>query len=157
MLDRPCPRILVIGFGNTLRGDDGLGPLIADQVERWGLSNVRTLALAQLAPELAVELAGADLAIFVDASAESATSGVQVEMIKPLNQVSPALIHASSARFLLGLCQAAYGRLPRSYVVCVPAVDFALGEGLSDLAVDGMRQALHTIRELIARRVFLRT
>ena len=32
MGNAPAARILVIGFGNTLRRDDGLGCLIADEV-----------------------------------------------------------------------------------------------------------------------------
>jgi len=32
---------LIIGYGNTLRGDDGAGPRVAEAVAGWGLPNVR--------------------------------------------------------------------------------------------------------------------
>jgi Ni,Fe-hydrogenase maturation factor len=30
----------VIGYGNTLRSDDGVGQIIAKQIARWNLPNV---------------------------------------------------------------------------------------------------------------------
>jgi hypothetical protein len=59
--------ILLIGYGNELRGDDGVGPYVAREIDRRDLPGVRTFALHQLAPELAEEIAGADGVIFVDA------------------------------------------------------------------------------------------
>ena len=61
------------------------------------------------------------------------------------------MVHAISPRFLLGLCQAAFGRCPRAWLVSVPGSDFSFGEGLSAVADLGMRQALGTIERLIAR------
>ncbi|MGF1587982.1 MAG: hydrogenase maturation protease [Pleurocapsa sp.] len=58
---------LVIGYGNTLRSDDGAGQSAANQIAAWGLPNVRSLAVHQLTPELAEDIANADTVIFVDA------------------------------------------------------------------------------------------
>ena len=46
---------LVIGYGNTLRGDDGVGVLVADALEGWNQA-VRTLSVQQLTPELAADI-----------------------------------------------------------------------------------------------------
>ena len=43
--------VLVIGYGNTLRQDDGVGPYVAERFEELGLPGVRTLVEAQLSPE----------------------------------------------------------------------------------------------------------
>ena len=67
MPDSRTDSILVIGYGNTLRQDDALGCLIADEVGRWQRTGVRSMSLAQLTPELAAELAAAETAVFVDA------------------------------------------------------------------------------------------
>ena len=32
---------IVIGYGNDLRSDDGIGPRVANEVEAWGLPNVK--------------------------------------------------------------------------------------------------------------------
>jgi Ni,Fe-hydrogenase maturation factor len=58
---------LVVGYGNDLRSDDGVGQRVAEVVATWEISNVRSLAMHQLTPELAAELADVDVAIFVDA------------------------------------------------------------------------------------------
>ena len=42
---------LVIGYGNTLRGDDGVGPRVAVAVEDLQLPGVRTLVCQLLTPE----------------------------------------------------------------------------------------------------------
>jgi Ni,Fe-hydrogenase maturation factor len=55
---------LVIGYGNSLRGDDSIGIKVAQIVADWHLPKVRSLSPHQLTPELAAELAQVDLAIF---------------------------------------------------------------------------------------------
>ena len=62
--------LLVIGFGNTLRCDDGVGPKAVLAVEELGLPGVRTLTCPQLTPELADPLSKVDSAVFVDAAVD---------------------------------------------------------------------------------------
>ena len=51
---------LVIGYGNTLRGDDGVGPRVAEAIEKLNLPGVRTLDLpAALARTRRPDFAGA--------------------------------------------------------------------------------------------------
>ena len=57
---------VVIGYGNTLRNDDAVGPRAATIVQGWGLPGVTALAVHQLTPELAEPIAAARLAVFVD-------------------------------------------------------------------------------------------
>src|SRR5262245_1795360 len=59
--------VVVIGYGNDLRGDDAVGLRAAQAVAAWDMPGVCGLAVHQLTPELAEILAGAALAIFVDA------------------------------------------------------------------------------------------
>jgi hydrogenase maturation protease len=65
-------KTLVIGYGNTLRGDDGVGSLVAEQVATWSLPDVRSHSIHQLTPELAAEIAQAEQIFFIDASIYSA-------------------------------------------------------------------------------------
>ena len=59
-------KILIIGYGNTLRGDDGVGYKIAEIIEQWNINNITSLAVHQLTPDLAENIAQADTVIFVD-------------------------------------------------------------------------------------------
>jgi hydrogenase maturation protease len=148
-LPAPQPRVLVIGYGNTLRRDDGVGWLIAQEVESWRRPDVQSLGVAQLTPELAAPMATAQAVLFVDARESAAHSGVRVERVRPLNETVPSMVHASSPRFLLGLCRAVFGRCPPSWLVSVPAADFSIGEGLSVVADLGMKNAVGIIREIL--------
>lgn len=62
-----CPSFLIIGYGNELRSDDGVGQRVSDTVATWKLPNVRALSVFQLTPELTENLATVNVAIFVDA------------------------------------------------------------------------------------------
>src|SRR5262245_30725916 len=57
--------VVVVGYGNELRGDDAVGPRVAQAVAAWDLPGVCGLAIHQLTPELAEILAAAARAIFV--------------------------------------------------------------------------------------------
>ena len=159
MPDSRTASILVIGYGNTLRRDDALGCLIADEVGCWQRPGVRSMSLAQLTPELAAELAAAETAVFVDARKCSPSSElrIQVEPLSPRGQDWASLVHAITPCVLLGLCQAVFGQCPRAWLVSVPGSDFSFGEGLSDMADRGMGAGTRHDRNTACPRRFPRT
>src|ERR1035441_6445297 len=63
--------LLVIGYGNTLRGDDGVGPRVAEAIEKLNLPGVRTLVCQQLSPEYADPVSRARTVVFVDAAVDA--------------------------------------------------------------------------------------
>jgi len=141
-------RLLVLGYGNTLFGDDGLGQLIAQHVADWAVPGVLALARHELTPELAADVAAADEVIFVDAALH--TDGVVFVPLAPAPAEREGLEHALTPAALLALAQTAFGHGPaRAWQLLVPARDFTLGNALSDVARDGLSRAL----EGIARRV----
>jgi hydrogenase maturation protease len=60
------PKLLVFGWGNQSRGDDGLGAAFVGEAERH--PGVELLVDYQLQPEHALDLVGRDEVLFVDAS-----------------------------------------------------------------------------------------
>jgi hydrogenase maturation protease len=142
--------VLVIGFGNELHGDDGVGQCVARAVSEWRLPNVRTLAVHQLTPELAEPLANVRSAIFVDARLGLADELTLCVPIEP-DGAGTNLGHTSDPCWLLALAQLVYGRHPKTWLVTVPAVNFDLGEGLSAPAVRGMAAALRHLACLVGR------
>jgi len=62
---------LVIGIGNPLRGDDGVGALLAEQAALFTAADpdgpVAVRSVQQLTPELAEELARLEAVLFIDA------------------------------------------------------------------------------------------
>lgn len=141
------PEVLVIGYGNTLRGDDGIGPAVAEGVAALGLPGVRVLVVHQLTPELAADLADSRLAIFVDA----AVSGEPVAVVR-LNAepTGSAMTHFADPRGLLALARIAYDRSPDAWLVTAAGADFGFCEGLSPVGWENARTARGHVERLIS-------
>ena len=139
------PVAIAIGYGNELRSDDGIGQRVAKTLQ---LSNVKSIAVHQLTPELAEVLANTDLAVFIDACFSPENSQVQVQSLLP-NSSSIIAGHTADPRSLLALTQAIYGYCPPAWWVTVPGVNFELGENLSPLAEQGIEIAIDKINHLI--------
>jgi len=137
---------LVIGYGNELCGDDGVGPTVARAISVWGRPDVQTLAVHQLTPELAQPISQARQVIFVDASVQS--TGSTVRPLTPCLEDS-ALGHASNPGWLLALAEAVFEQAPPAWLIAVPVVDFEFGQPLSVTALAGVRSALDEIERLV--------
>ena len=122
MEQHPQGSRLVIGIGNSLRGDDGVGALLAEQV---GGRSVQ-----QLTPELAAELAELEEVLFIDAWLAPAGSAPQlVEVI--LAAAGAPDSHRFEPAQLLAISQALYGRAPAACLLQVPAHASEHGNTLS--------------------------
>ncbi|MFM5962147.1 MAG: hydrogenase maturation protease [Dolichospermum sp.] len=139
---------MIIGYGNELRSDDAIGQKVANIINSWHLSDVKSLAVHQLTPELAANLANVNLAIFVDATLIS--KSVKLESIFP-NESNIMLGHISDPRSLLSLTKYLYGYCPTAWLVTVPGVNFELGDCLSPIAEIGINIALNKIINIIYR------
>jgi hydrogenase maturation protease len=134
--------ILLIAYGNPLRQDDGAGLRLAERMAGCWLAMgalVRHLAVQQLAPELALEIAALEVTavVFVDTRAAAGLAGaVEITPLAPPNAATPSLGHHLQPDVLL-----AYAALlldgrpaPPAWLVTVPGVAFDHGEGLSHTA-----------------------
>ncbi|MGE5658543.1 MAG: hydrogenase maturation protease [Actinomycetota bacterium] len=140
---------LIVAYGNSLRGDDGIGQAVAAEVEQWNLPQVEVKSLHQLTPELAENLARIEYAIFVDACVLEYSKTVKVEMIQPDGEIAVSLGHALNPRVVLALSLALYGRAPDSWLISVPGANFELGDCLSPIATAGVQSALEQIEHLV--------
>lgn len=139
-------RLLVIGYGNTLRGDDGVGPRVAEAVDAMKLPGVRTLICQQLSPEHAAPIALADTVVFVDAAVD-APHEVQLRRLEP-NSTSQLMAHAADPRTMLALSRDVFGHVPRAWWLTIPAERLDFNEELTPLAEQGCTEALVKIRAL---------
>jgi hydrogenase maturation protease len=57
----------IIGYGNTLRGEDGFGVEVLKQLQKQKLKDTKLIEMYQLTPELCLELLEVDEVIFIDA------------------------------------------------------------------------------------------
>jgi hydrogenase maturation protease len=149
LTDSQKPRLLVIGYGNTLRSDDGVGPHVADTIARLELPGVRTLACDLLTPELADPISAAQTVIFVDAAVD-APRDVQLRPLEPAAS-SQLIAHAADPRTLLALARDVYGRAPRAWWLTIPVDQLGIGESFSDFAKTGVEAAIARIKSLALR------
>ncbi len=140
--------ILVVGYGNTLRRDDGIGPKIAEAVTELNLPGVRALCCHQLTPELAAPIAEARAVIFVDAERDTAAV-VEPREIES-GGTGQVTTHTFDPASLLSLARQVYGHCPRAWLLVVPGEDFEIGEGFSRRAREGSQKALDQIQALVA-------
>lgn len=140
--------ILVIGYGNELRGDDGLGPLVVKAVAAANIPGVRVLTARLLLPEFAADLAQARLVVFVDASEAWSESGVEVRSLAA-ETATDWCTHRADPRPLLGLTRTIYGQAPEAWWLTASGRNFDFGEGLSGVAEENARQALACLKRLI--------
>jgi hydrogenase maturation protease len=141
MPPHPQRHRLVIGIGNPLRGDDGVGMLLAEQV---GGRSVQ-----QLTPELAEDLAEMEAVLFIDAWLAPAGASPELIPIAPANGAadSAANSHQLEPAQLLAISQALYGRAPAVHLLRVPAYRFAHNGVLSA----ELQAALPATRTLLQR------
>jgi hydrogenase maturation protease len=144
--------LLVIGYGNTLRRDDGVGARVAEAVETLDIPGVRALACAQLTPELADPVSRADAVIFVDASAEGPLAHVSLRHTSPAAS-SRMLTHTADPATVLALARDVYGHVPAAWCLTVPAEEIGFGDELSPIAQHGLKQAVKRIRDFQRRRL----
>jgi hydrogenase maturation protease len=137
---------LVIGYGNTLRSDDGVGAKVAAAVAELDLPGVVALVLHQLTPELAETISEARAVVFVDAAVDASTE-VQMRQLEPA-EGAQLMAHAADPRSLLAFAQQLFGRCPPAWWLTIPAENLEFGEELSPLARRGYKTALDKIRTL---------
>jgi len=136
--------ILVIGYGNTLRGDDGVGPRVAEAIGHRRLPGVRTLICPLLAPELADPISRAGTVIFVDAAVD-APDKVQWRKLEP-GETSQLMAHAADPRTMLALSRDVFGRVPEAWWLTIPAVNLGFSEEFSPDVQRGFAEAVEKIQ-----------
>lgn len=141
------PWLVVIGYGNELRGDDGAGRHVARAVRELNLPGVKVVDVQQLVPEIVDEIASADLVLFVDASANPEPRGFQILPLAP-EEPRASLGHGSDPRWLLALTRLLHGRAPTACLLAVASSNLELGEGLSLLCQRAVEEAVQYISRL---------
>ncbi len=125
--------VLVLAVGNPSRGDDALGPELAARLEAVALPGVEVLVEFQLQIEHALELAGRERVIFVDAGAGTPAPFALVA-VQPAADW-PHTTHVLSPAALLAVFVQVCGTAPPpARLLCVRGEQFELGAPLSDAA-----------------------
>jgi hydrogenase maturation protease len=145
-------RCLILACGNTLRGDDGLGPWLAQWAEERFKSEprVRILSRQQWPPELAEEVAQAESVLFIDCSVDSAPGSIQLLPVEPAATAQGLGTHHSGAAELLAMSREFYNSLPRNALqLTIGAGSTELGEAFSAAVAAALPEACKLIEEIV--------
>jgi hydrogenase maturation protease len=149
-------KTLILGYGNTLRKDDGLGVYAALALASLTLpADVEVCTYQQLSPELSPILAEMDHAIFIDAA--MASSGEKpgtllTRDLRPRTTQPSGITHHFDPETLLAMAESLYGHAPQATLFTITAASFDLEEGLSPevtaalpILVESIKNYLFTI------------
>jgi hydrogenase maturation protease len=146
-------RVVLFGYGNPSRGDDALGPALLACAEVWlgehRDATVRLVEGFQLQVEDALDLADADLVLFVDASA-SGPAPFSLQRVTPARDASYTTHELSPAALLQVARDLTGTEPPPSWVLAVRGEQFALGDALSASAAAHLDAAWNELQVLLA-------
>lgn len=132
--------MLLIGYGNPGRGDDGLGPAFSEGMAARKLPWLEVDTDYQLVAEHALAISTHELVVFADAE----IGGEDAFSFREIEPGSPEVIgsHSLGPEAVLALCETLYDARPRAYVLGITGVDFGeVKEGLSEQAVANLAEA----------------
>lgn len=146
-------KILLLGFGNPARADDGLGPAVADSIEMKNLSDVTVEADYQLTVEDSAQIADYDIVIFADAS----TNGPEPFSFQLLNarQEGSFSSHSVEPAQVMTLAEKLFGSKAKAFILGVRGYEFdRFDAGLSRKAKANMEKAVEFIANLLKTKNF---
>lgn len=141
---------LVIGYGNPGRGDDGLGPALAERLAAMSLPGVAVLVDFQLKPEHALRLAECRRVVFADA-AMALHAPFRLSPLAPA-ETGDVTSHAMAPGVLLALARDLLGATPEAHVLALGGAEFGqMQDGLSEQAARNLEAALAHLAGWLAR------
>ncbi len=144
-------RILVYGYGNPGRQDDGLGIELVSRLEEWaaetGLADIEFDNNYQLNIEDADVISRKDLVVFADASEED-IEDFCLSKVDASGKLS-FTTHAASPAYIVKLCQELFEKEPLVFLLHIKGYEWAFQEGLSSRALDNLEGAVFYMKDLL--------
>lgn len=141
------PRVLVLGYGNPGRQDDGLGPAAAARIDGLGWPNITAYDNYQLNIEDAVDVAEYDVVWFVDA-AKAGPSPYEVRDLSPAATID-FTSHLVRPEAVLAIARQCYGKTPKAFLLAIRGYEFEFVEELTSGAIENLHVALTMLTDRI--------
>lgn len=139
--------ILIYGFGNPGRQDDGLGPALVEKLEADKNFKADTDSNYQLNIEDAYEISRYKAVIFVDAS-YSCEESFSFYEIEPAGEIT-FTTHAMSPQSIMALCEDLYPEKVKAFILEIKGVEWEFKEGLSAEAEKNLEEAFNFLKNRI--------
>jgi len=143
------PKILVLGYGNPGRQDDGLGPAAAGALSQMGWRNLTVVDDYQLNIEDALDVAAHDIVWFVDAAKTGhAPYSVRDVCPSPTTEFTSHLLRPAA---LLAIAQIYCNRAPPAFLLAIRGYEFEFVETLTEGGRENLGAAVAMLAASIAR------
>jgi hydrogenase maturation protease len=141
--------VLIVGFGNALRTDDGVGWAVAERLATDPrLEGATVIARHQLTPELALDVSRAAGVIFVDASHGPPAGEFVIERLDPSGVGASTSSHHVSPTSIVQLALELYGHAPAVHLVSVGVASVEAGDRLSPIVEAALPRISDNVVEL---------
>ncbi len=145
-------KILIYGYGNPGRQDDGLGIVFSEAIEKWANGNkfdhISCDSNYQLNIEDAEIISNYDLVLFADASQED-IEDYSITSVECSSSRIEFSMHAVSPAFVLDLCNKIYNKSPETYLLHLKGYEWDFKEGLSPEAQNNFNKAFLKITNAV--------
>ena len=155
MLKEPCwmknsrtesSNILLIGIGNSGRGDDGLGWLFLDRIKEMYPGCFDLEYRYQLQVEDAALICNYDEVLFTDATVEVIPKGCALKPCEPARSYYFSS-HMQSPEAILYLAETLYGKSPKTLIMQITGYEWELGNKPNKIALINLGKALQLFQE----------
>ena len=146
---KEAKRVLVLGYGNPGRRDDGLGPAFVERLKTLNVPDIRVHSGYQLNVEDAALVAEHEVVVFADACLDSPPP-FELRPVEPHKGSIQFTSHTQAPDNVLGLARSLYGASTRGFALGIRGYDFQdFGERLSAQAEKNLEAAVGFLREAV--------
>ena len=141
------PRLLLFGYGNPGRGDDGLGPELSECIAAMNYADVSCHNDMQLQVEHVTDLHDHDQVLFIDADMSCTAPFTFSEIVA--EQDGSYTSHAMNPAALLHAYRQIYKQdAPPAFLLRIRGYEFELGDAISTQAHINLEAATKRVVEL---------
>jgi hydrogenase maturation protease len=137
--------VLILGYGNPGRQDDGLGPAASAQIDAMGWPNITAYDNYQLNIEDALDVADHDQVWFVDA-VRAGPAPYAIEALAPAASLE-FTSHLVRPEAILAMAHRYYGAAPPAFLLGIRGYEFEFIEELTPAATDNLHLAVQMLKE----------
>ena len=142
--------ILIIGIGNPIRGDDGLGWAVVNVLaEQFSDPGFGFMQVQQLTMDLVEPIAEARFVIFIDARLGSSPGQIEQIEIEASTSIDAPITHFFDPQTLLAAIQALYGCHPAAALFTIQCSSFEYTEQLSPPTRVAIPDLIHQLEAIL--------
>jgi hydrogenase maturation protease len=145
-------KIMIVGYGNPMCGDDGVGwhaaQVLADTLE---VDDVEILACHSLTPMLFDPVRQVDLVIFLNSCTDDLPGQLTFRAVKSRIPNTGSRRRHLNPQALLSCVQELYGTSPRGLMITMGGENFNYGDDLSPFVATGFPALLDSVRDQLTQ------